>query len=224
VDFENLVIHVRRSVVMMVQGAPKTEASAKDVPLDATLAESLLKLRLVGPYNRETDWVFASPTMKGKQPLWPETLWRRYGRPAVKAAKIQKRVGFHTFRHTYTTLLTQNNEEVKVVQELLSVVHCRSVATLSFDIRWSMPEWTPTTVATLPEWPHHYRFVIACHSLNNAHGVGFTLDLRSAALVPFAFRCLQAESLRKTKTKLYLSERLSLHRWQGLRLDRWTRS
>jgi integrase len=22
---------------------------------------------------------------------------------------IQKRVGFHTFRHTYTTLLTQNN-------------------------------------------------------------------------------------------------------------------
>jgi integrase len=44
VDFENLVIHVRRSVVMMVQGAPKTEASAKDVPLDAALAESLLKL------------------------------------------------------------------------------------------------------------------------------------------------------------------------------------
>src|ERR1022692_963571 len=74
-------------------------------------------LKLVGPYNRETDWVFASPTMKGKQPLWPEILWRRYGRQAVKAAKIEKRVGFHTFRHTYTTLLTQNNEEVKVVQE-----------------------------------------------------------------------------------------------------------
>jgi hypothetical protein len=66
---------------MMVPGSPKTEASAKDVPLDAALAESLLDLRLVGPYNRETDWVFASPTMKGKQPLWPETLWRRYGRP-----------------------------------------------------------------------------------------------------------------------------------------------
>ncbi len=99
-DFENLVIHVRRSVVMMVQGAPKTEAPAKDVPLDAALAESLLKLRLTAPYNRETDWVFASSTMEGKQPLWPETLWRRYGQPAVKAAKIQKRVGFHTFRHT----------------------------------------------------------------------------------------------------------------------------
>jgi len=69
VDFENLVIHVRRSVVMMVPGAPKTEASAKDVPLDVPLAESLLQLRLVGPCNRETDWVFAFPTKKGKQPL-----------------------------------------------------------------------------------------------------------------------------------------------------------
>jgi len=137
VDFENLVIHVRRSVVMMVQGAPKTEASAKDVPLDAALAESLLKLRLVGPYNRETDWVFASPTMKGKQPLWPETLWRRYGRPAVKAAKIEKRVGFHTFRHTYTTLLTQNSEEVKVVQELLR--HANSRITLDLYAQAGMP-------------------------------------------------------------------------------------
>jgi integrase len=138
VDFENLVIHVRRSVVMMVAGTPKTEASAKDVPLDAALAESLLKLKLAGPYNRDTDWVFASVTMKGKQPLWPETLWRRYGRPAVKAAGINKRVGFHTFRHTYTTLLTQNNEDVKVVQELLR--HANSRITLDLYAQAGMPE------------------------------------------------------------------------------------
>jgi hypothetical protein len=55
VDFENLVIHVRPSVVMMVQGAPKTEASLKGVPLDAALAESLFKLRPVGPHDRATD-------------------------------------------------------------------------------------------------------------------------------------------------------------------------
>ncbi len=41
VDFENLVLHIRRSVVAMVEGAPKTEASLKDVPLDAQTAESL---------------------------------------------------------------------------------------------------------------------------------------------------------------------------------------
>ena len=138
VDFENLVIHVRRSVVMMVQGAPKTEASAKDVPLDAALAESLLKLRLTSPYNRESDWVFASPIKKGKQPLWPDTLWRRYGKPAVKAAEIKKRVAFHTFRHTYTTLLTQNREDVKVVQELLR--HANSRVTLDLYAQAGMQE------------------------------------------------------------------------------------
>src|SRR6266481_8007004 len=124
----DLLVRVRRSVVMMVEGIPKTEASAKDLPLDAALAESLLKLKLRSPYQQPTDWVFASPEMKGKQPLWPDTMWRRYGKPAVKAAEITKRVAFHTFRHTYTTLLTQNNEDVKVVQELLR--HANSRITL----------------------------------------------------------------------------------------------
>src|SRR6202140_5213397 len=138
VDFENLVIHVRRSVVMMVQGLPKTEASAKDVPLDSALAESLLKLKMSSPYNNPSDWVFASATMNGKQPYWPETLWRRYGKPAAERAGIQKRVGFHTFRHTYTTLLTQNNEDVKVVQELLR--HANSRITLDLYAQAGMPE------------------------------------------------------------------------------------
>jgi integrase len=138
VDFEMLVIHVRRSVVLMVQGLPKTEASAKDVPLDAALAESLLKLKMSSPYCRPSDWVFASVKMNGKQPLWPETLWRRYGKPAVIKAEIPKRVGFHTFRHTYTTLLTQSNEDVKVVQELLR--HANSRITLDLYAQAGMPE------------------------------------------------------------------------------------
>lgn len=137
IDFESLIIHVRRSVVMMVEGAPKTEASAKDVPLDCALAESLKTFRDGSTYNQLTDWVFASPRMKGKQPWWPETLWRRHGNPAVARAGISKRVGFHTFRHTYTTLLTQNNEDVKVVQELLR--HANSRITLDLYAQAGMP-------------------------------------------------------------------------------------
>jgi integrase len=138
VDFEALVIHIRRSVVMMVEGLPKTEASSKDVPLDAALAESLLKLKLSSPYNKEGDWVFASPRMRGKQPYWPDGLWNRYGRSAVKEAGIAKRVAFHTFRHTYTTLLTQNSEDVKVVQELLR--HANSRITLDLYAQAGMAE------------------------------------------------------------------------------------
>jgi site-specific recombinase XerD len=40
-------------------------------------------------------------------------------KPAVASAEISNRVGFQTFRHTHTTLLSQNSEDLKVVQELL---------------------------------------------------------------------------------------------------------
>jgi integrase len=119
VEFESLVLHVRRSVVAMVEGVPKTEASQKDVPLDAQLAESLSLWKKQSPYTAPHDWVFASPHKKGRQPYWPGTLWRYYGKPAVTRAKVTKHVSYHTFRHTFGTLLNANGENAKVVQELL---------------------------------------------------------------------------------------------------------
>jgi integrase len=118
VDFENL-LHIRRSVVVMVEGAPKTEASLKDVPLDAQTAESLWAWRHLSPHAGPSDWVFASPHMKGRQPYWLGTLWRYYGKPALERAKVTKQVSCHTFRHTFGTLLNANGENPKVVQELL---------------------------------------------------------------------------------------------------------
>jgi len=41
VDFENLILHIRRLLVAMAEGAPKTEACVHDVPVDAQTAESL---------------------------------------------------------------------------------------------------------------------------------------------------------------------------------------
>lgn len=64
-------------------------------------------------------------------------MWATKRRRAAKAAKIQKRVRFHTFRHTYTTLLTQNNDEVKVVQEFLR--HGNSRITLHLYAQVGMP-------------------------------------------------------------------------------------
>ena len=40
-------------------------------------------------------------------------------RPAVLLAGINKKIGWHTFRYTYSTLLIANGENVKVVQELM---------------------------------------------------------------------------------------------------------
>src|SRR5258705_12952781 len=55
----------------------------------------------------------------GKAPYWPAILMRKIVRPAAVRAGITKWIGWHTFRHSYATLLIANGENVKVVQELM---------------------------------------------------------------------------------------------------------
>jgi len=128
VDFKTLELSVTRSIWHQVVGNCKTEASAKPVPLDSYMAEDLLQWRRASPYPMPHDWVFASPTMKGKQPYWPDNLMKRYIRPVAQKAGIHKRVGWHTFRHSFGTLLKANGEDIKTVQELLR--HANSRITL----------------------------------------------------------------------------------------------
>ncbi len=124
IDFANLLIDVQRSVVDQVVGRCKTEASQKPVPLDEHTAQDLLAWYRVTPYREPEDWVFASNSnragrKRGKQPLWLQSIMRYHIQPVVKELGIDKRVSWHTFRRTYTTLLQANREDVKVVQELL---------------------------------------------------------------------------------------------------------
>jgi site-specific recombinase XerD len=53
---------------------------------------------------------------------------KRYIRPVARKVGIHKRIGWHTFRHTFGTLLKANGEDVKTVQELLR--HATSRITL----------------------------------------------------------------------------------------------
>lgn len=128
VDFKVLELRVTRSIWHQVIGECKTEASAKPVPLDSYMAEDLLRWRRVSPYPMPGDWVFAGPFTQGKQPYWPDNLMKRYIRPAARQVGIHKNIGWHTFRHTFGTLLKDNGEDVKTVQELLR--HASSRITL----------------------------------------------------------------------------------------------
>ncbi len=128
VDFDSLELRVTRSIWHQKIGDCKTEASAKPVPLDGYMAEDLLQWQKKSPYPMQEDWVFASPTMKGEQPYWPDNLMKRYIKPVAKANGIYKNIGWHTFRHTFGTLLKANGEDVKTVQELLR--HANSRITL----------------------------------------------------------------------------------------------
>ncbi|MGD0326837.1 MAG: site-specific integrase [Terriglobia bacterium] len=128
VDFEKLEINVTRSVVKQRIGPCKTEASQKPIPLDAELGEQVLNWRLKSPYNRPEDWVFASPHKRGKQPYWPGSLFRVHVQPALRAAEISGKVGWHTLRHSFGTLMKANGEDIKTIQELLRHANYRVTA------------------------------------------------------------------------------------------------
>ena len=62
------------------------------------------------------DWIFPSNRNQGKAPCWPGVVMQKVIRPAALRAGIRKKIGWHTFRHTYSTLLIANGENVKVLQ------------------------------------------------------------------------------------------------------------
>lgn len=123
VDFDAGVLHVRRGVVYSVVGETKTQASRSKLPLASWLIESLLAWRKETPYAKPTDWVFASPRTRGKKPFRANSLLRRHMKTAVTKAGIEGPVGWHTFRRSISTWLIENDENVKVAQELLRHAH-----------------------------------------------------------------------------------------------------
>jgi integrase len=48
----------------------------------------------------------------GKQPYWPNSIHRVYLKPAAESIGLTKRFGWHTFRHTFGTILNANGEEL----------------------------------------------------------------------------------------------------------------
>ena len=115
-DWDNRTVLIRRGVVNGRPGDTKTEASRKALPVDACLADALLELRgNRTSYTRSDDWVFAN---RFGRPRSQQDILRRHIRPAAVRADLGK-IGWHTFRHSYSTLLRSMGADIKVQQELL---------------------------------------------------------------------------------------------------------
>lgn len=128
IDFDAGILHVRRGIVYAVVGEVKTDTSRSQLPLAPLLVESLLAWRKETPYAKPMDWIFASPRMKGRKPLRGNSLVRRQLRIAKEKAGIAGPIGWHSFRRSVSTWLIENEENVKVTQELLR--HANSKTTL----------------------------------------------------------------------------------------------
>ncbi len=118
-DFDDGEIRLSRGIVRQHIGQMKTEASRKPVPMEAGLADVLTNWRGQCAYNQSEDYIFVSMEMHGKQPLWPNSAMEKHIRPAALRAKITKRIGWHTLRHTFGTLLKANGTDVATVQALM---------------------------------------------------------------------------------------------------------
>jgi integrase len=119
IDLVQGTMNVTRSIVYGVVGPCKTESSQKPVPVHPLLADALSDWRKQCAYTKPDDWVFASKRHRGRRPYWGQAILRKYLRPVAQRLGIQKCIGWHTFRHTYSTLLRSVGTEFKVMQELL---------------------------------------------------------------------------------------------------------
>jgi len=119
VDFQTKQIHVTRSIVQNVVGICKTESSQKPVPAHDDLVEALRQWHAQTSYKSPDNWVFASPINRGRWPYLAQQIMRHHILPVARRLCVNKRIGWHTFRHTYSTLLRSTGAELKIMQELL---------------------------------------------------------------------------------------------------------
>lgn len=118
-DWDRLTILVQRAIVDGVVGDVKTKYSQSGLPLDPVLAEILFTWKRTSQFGGQNDWVFASPQKAGEFPLRSTSVLEKHIKPAALTAGIGSRVGWHTFRHTYSSTLRQLGVDLKVQQELL---------------------------------------------------------------------------------------------------------
>lgn len=114
-NWEDLTLLVKWSVVHGRVADTKTEASQLPLPIDPRLARTLREHWKRSLHRRSEDWVFGN--LEGS-PRWQESILHRQLRPATLGAGLGK-IGWHTFRHSYSTLLRSLRVDLKVQQELL---------------------------------------------------------------------------------------------------------
>src|SRR5437899_6485461 len=106
-NWEALTVLVRRAIVDGVVGEVKTKYSQSGLPLDPALAEILFTWKQATQFGQDEDWIFASPQKAGELPLRSTAVLENHIKPAVVRAGLGSKVGWHTFRHTYSSMLRQ---------------------------------------------------------------------------------------------------------------------
>jgi len=117
IDFENKILTVNRTVqrlyaegyktkTILMETAPKSEHSRREIPLSAMLMELLISFR----NNKE--YVFG-----GDKPMEPRTMQYHF-KKILKEADLAD-TNFHILRHTFSTNCIEDGMDVKSLSEML---------------------------------------------------------------------------------------------------------
>ncbi len=114
-DFEEGTLMITRGTVHGRIGRVKTEYSEDEMPLDPAFAHIIQKWRMQCPAS-EGRWVFPNPNTGG---VWHSSVLQ--GDILVPAGKKigVLRLGWHTFRHSYRSLLDACGAPIGVQQKLM---------------------------------------------------------------------------------------------------------
>jgi integrase len=114
-DFEEGTLMITRGTVHARIGRVKTEYSEDEMPLHLAFAEILLSWQAMCPASEE-GWVFPNPNTRG---VWhASVLQGDILVPIGKEVGIE-RLGWHTFRHSYRSMLDACGAPIGVQQKLM---------------------------------------------------------------------------------------------------------
>lgn len=124
VNFAARQINVRRTFNHGRFFEPKTKQSIRSIDLAPMLIKELAAWKLICT-GQNDDLVFPSET---GTPICCFNMVRRHFEPALKRAKIPH-IKFHALRHTYASLLIEQGENIKYIQNQLG--HASPTVTLN---------------------------------------------------------------------------------------------
>lgn len=114
IDWNGSTIRVRRSVWQGKFQEPKTRNSVRTIGMTPTLATALLEHKMRAPWN-EHDLVF---TTAAGEMIDQANLRHRVFEQALRVAGLRK-MRIHDLRHTFASLLINQGENLKYVQQQL---------------------------------------------------------------------------------------------------------
>lgn len=112
VDFDARRIRVVENYVRGEFNNPKSEESARSIPMGQKVADALANLRSRSHYSHDGELVFAHP--ETGRPLDRSKLSRRYNQ-AIGRAEVP-RVTFHELRHTFGTTMAKAGVPRRTIQ------------------------------------------------------------------------------------------------------------